>query len=243
MCLESDGKKRRGNETKPCLDSSYCMLWLAVSRSFHLFLLWAICCLHAWCPSGFLRATYHQHDLFWRLCFCFVFLNWPSNQSSSAFHRVENACTKLVQAASMLKADPYSVPARDYLIDGSRGILSGTSDLLLTFDEAEVFILSFFILFEKSVCQQKFAARPKNNVANIPCNRVKGCAIDFHWAGKLIWKDLVSSEWTCERGRGLLSQALWYKNSIHSIFPPGCCNTCREDSEVDKCITCLWNPP
>uniref|UniRef100_A0A8C2Z1X5 Vinculin n=1 Tax=Cyclopterus lumpus TaxID=8103 RepID=A0A8C2Z1X5_CYCLU len=55
-----------------------------------------------------------------------------------AFIKVENACTKLVQAASMLKADPYSVPARDYLIDGSRGILSGTSDLLLTFDEAEV---------------------------------------------------------------------------------------------------------
>ncbi|XP_018616690.1 vinculin isoform X2 [Scleropages formosus] len=55
-----------------------------------------------------------------------------------AFIKVENACTKLVQAARMLKADPYSVPARDYLIDGSRGILSGTSDLLLTFDEAEV---------------------------------------------------------------------------------------------------------
>lgn len=53
-------------------------------------------------------------------------------------YRVENACTKLVQAAQMLRADPYSVPARDYLIDGSRGILSGTSDLLLTFDEAEV---------------------------------------------------------------------------------------------------------
>lgn len=51
---------------------------------------------------------------------------------------MENACTKLVQAAQMLQADPYSVPARDYLIDGSRGILSGTSDLLLTFDEAEV---------------------------------------------------------------------------------------------------------
>uniref|UniRef100_A0A672G6G1 Vinculin n=1 Tax=Salarias fasciatus TaxID=181472 RepID=A0A672G6G1_SALFA len=60
------------------------------------------------------------------------------SQSFSASLRVENACTKLVQAASMLKADPYSVPARDYLIDGSRGILSGTSDLLLTFDEAEV---------------------------------------------------------------------------------------------------------
>eukprot|EP00071_Canis_lupus_P051980 XP_536395.3 vinculin [Canis lupus familiaris] len=55
-----------------------------------------------------------------------------------AFIKVENACTKLVQAAQMLQSDPYSVPARDYLIDGSRGILSGTSDLLLTFDEAEV---------------------------------------------------------------------------------------------------------
>lgn len=54
------------------------------------------------------------------------------------FLRVENACAKLVEAAQMLRTDPYSVPARDYLIDGSRGILSGTSDLLLTFDEAEV---------------------------------------------------------------------------------------------------------
>lgn len=57
---------------------------------------------------------------------------------SSFFLRVENSSSKLVQASQMLKADPYSVPARDYLIDGSRGILSGTSDLLLTFDEAEV---------------------------------------------------------------------------------------------------------
>ncbi|XP_063047728.1 vinculin-like isoform X2 [Engraulis encrasicolus] len=56
----------------------------------------------------------------------------------SAFIKVENASDKLFQAAQMLKADPYSVPARDHLIDGSRGILSGTSDLLLTFDEAEV---------------------------------------------------------------------------------------------------------
>lgn len=87
----------------------------------------------------FISMTYSE-DFF---VFCF---NWSSNPSSSAcFHRVENACTKLVQAASMLKADPYSVPARDYLIDGSRGILSGTSDLLLTFDEAEVFIHSFIL--------------------------------------------------------------------------------------------------
>ncbi|XP_032868535.1 vinculin isoform X2 [Amblyraja radiata] len=55
-----------------------------------------------------------------------------------AFIKVETACTKLIQAAQMLKDNPYAVPARDYLIDGSRGILSGTSDLLLTFDEAEV---------------------------------------------------------------------------------------------------------
>ncbi|KAF7652547.1 hypothetical protein LDENG_00095030 [Lucifuga dentata] len=55
-----------------------------------------------------------------------------------AFIKVENSSSKLVQAAQMLKTDPYSVPARDYLIDGSRGILSGTSDLLLSFDEAEV---------------------------------------------------------------------------------------------------------
>lgn len=62
---------------------------------------------------------------------------------ASCFLRVENSSAKLVQASQMLKADPYSVPARDYLIDGSRGILSGTSDLLLTFDEAEVCVCPF----------------------------------------------------------------------------------------------------
>lgn len=61
---------------------------------------------------------------------------------ASCFLRVENSSSKLVQASQMLKADPYSVPARDYLIDGSRGILSGTSDLLLTFDEAEVCVFA-----------------------------------------------------------------------------------------------------
>ncbi len=38
----------------------------------------------------------------------------------------------------MLKADPYSGPARRKLIEGSRGILQGTSSLLLCFDESEV---------------------------------------------------------------------------------------------------------
>lgn len=51
----------------------------------------------------------------------------------------------------MLQADPYSVPARDYLIDGSRGILSGTSDLLLTFDEAEVGNQSHRPLLDRSL--------------------------------------------------------------------------------------------
>uniref|UniRef100_A0A667Y211 Vinculin n=1 Tax=Myripristis murdjan TaxID=586833 RepID=A0A667Y211_9TELE len=68
-----------------------------------------------------------------------------------AFIKVENSCSKLVQAAQMLKADPYSVPARDYLIDGSRGILSGTSDLLLTFDEAEVMLKLWMTKMSKMI--------------------------------------------------------------------------------------------
>lgn len=69
----------------------------------------------------------------------------------------------------MLKADPYSVPARDYLIDGSRGILSGTSDLLLTFDEAEVCLcLCVFVCVSVCVCLFVSASlypcvRPKNH--------------------------------------------------------------------------------
>lgn len=38
----------------------------------------------------------------------------------------------------MLRSDPFSVPARKKLIDGARGILQGTSALLLCFDESEV---------------------------------------------------------------------------------------------------------
>ncbi|CAH0687078.1 unnamed protein product [Chilo suppressalis] len=56
----------------------------------------------------------------------------------SALHRVENAATLLQQASDMLRADPYSGPARKKLIEGSRGILQGTSALLLCFDESEV---------------------------------------------------------------------------------------------------------
>nr|XP_049705344.1 vinculin isoform X3 [Helicoverpa armigera] len=56
----------------------------------------------------------------------------------SALHRVETAATLLQQASDMLRADPFSGPARKKLIEGSRGILQGTSALLLCFDESEV---------------------------------------------------------------------------------------------------------
>lgn len=56
----------------------------------------------------------------------------------SSLHRVEAAARHLEEASAMLKADPYSGPARKKLIEGSRGILQGTSALLLCFDESEV---------------------------------------------------------------------------------------------------------
>ncbi|XP_052711198.1 vinculin-like isoform X2 [Crassostrea angulata] len=55
-----------------------------------------------------------------------------------ALNRVEEASLLLLQASEMLRADPYSAPARKKLIEGSRGILQGTSSLLLAFDESEV---------------------------------------------------------------------------------------------------------
>uniref|UniRef100_A0A1B6CKP3 Vinculin n=1 Tax=Clastoptera arizonana TaxID=38151 RepID=A0A1B6CKP3_9HEMI len=56
----------------------------------------------------------------------------------SALFRVEGASKLLEEASGMLKVDPYSGPARKKLIEGSRGILQGTSSLLLCFDESEV---------------------------------------------------------------------------------------------------------
>ncbi|XP_052798611.1 vinculin-like isoform X4 [Mya arenaria] len=55
-----------------------------------------------------------------------------------ALRRVEESSILLLQASDMLRADPYSAPARKKLIEGSRGILQGTSALLLAFDESEV---------------------------------------------------------------------------------------------------------
>uniref|UniRef100_U5EZL2 Vinculin n=1 Tax=Corethrella appendiculata TaxID=1370023 RepID=U5EZL2_9DIPT len=56
----------------------------------------------------------------------------------SALARVENSSQHLEEASAMLKGDPFSTPARKKLIEGSRGILQGTSSLLLCFDESEV---------------------------------------------------------------------------------------------------------
>ncbi|XP_044585118.1 vinculin isoform X8 [Cotesia glomerata] len=56
----------------------------------------------------------------------------------AALQRVEGASRLLEEASALLKHDPYSGPARKKLIEGSRGILQGTSSLLLCFDESEV---------------------------------------------------------------------------------------------------------
>lgn len=56
----------------------------------------------------------------------------------SSLTRVETASQLLEEASAMLRGDPFSGPARKKLIEGSRGILQGTSSLLLCFDESEV---------------------------------------------------------------------------------------------------------
>nr|CAB3234304.1 vinculin-like [Phallusia mammillata] len=55
-----------------------------------------------------------------------------------AIDKVEHAATLLKSASTDLGQDPYSKSGREKLISGARGILQGTSDLLLVFDEAEV---------------------------------------------------------------------------------------------------------
>jgi len=55
-----------------------------------------------------------------------------------AIAKVENAATLLEEASSLSKVDPYSKAARTKLIEGSRWILQGTSNVLLCFDESEV---------------------------------------------------------------------------------------------------------
>lgn len=56
----------------------------------------------------------------------------------AALTRVENSAQLLVEATSMLRNAPSSAQARSKLIDGSRGILQGTSALLCCLDESMV---------------------------------------------------------------------------------------------------------
>jgi vinculin len=55
-----------------------------------------------------------------------------------SLQRVEISSRSLEEACHILKSDPYSSAGRKKLIDGARGILQGTSALLLCFDESEV---------------------------------------------------------------------------------------------------------
>ncbi|XP_059099435.1 vinculin-like isoform X3 [Tigriopus californicus] len=55
-----------------------------------------------------------------------------------ALNKVDEAARLLVEAAKLSKIDPLSKPARMKLIEGSRWILQGTSNVLLVFDESEV---------------------------------------------------------------------------------------------------------
>jgi len=51
---------------------------------------------------------------------------------------IEKASESLSMASSSLKSDPYSQVGRDRLIEGSRGILQGTTAMLICFDASQV---------------------------------------------------------------------------------------------------------
>jgi len=51
---------------------------------------------------------------------------------------IEKASESLAQASSSLKSDPFSQAGRDRLIEGSRGILQGTTNMLISFDASQV---------------------------------------------------------------------------------------------------------
>ena len=56
----------------------------------------------------------------------------------AALNKVEGAARLLEEASTLSKVDPLSKNARAKLIEGSRWILQGTSNVLLVFDESEV---------------------------------------------------------------------------------------------------------
>ena len=58
-----------------------------------------------------------------------------------ALTTIEKASTYLEEACKEMKMDPYSQSGRDRLITGSRGILQGTTAMLVSFDESQVMYL------------------------------------------------------------------------------------------------------
>ena len=55
-----------------------------------------------------------------------------------ALGAIERASQLLEMACKEMKQDPYSQGGRDKLISGSRGILQGTTSMLVSFDESQV---------------------------------------------------------------------------------------------------------
>ena len=51
---------------------------------------------------------------------------------------IEKAADLLETACMEMKQDPFSQHGRDHLITGSRGILQGTTSMLVAFDESQV---------------------------------------------------------------------------------------------------------
>ncbi|XP_063956945.1 vinculin-like isoform X5 [Lytechinus pictus] len=114
-----------------------------------------------------------------------------------AFTGVEESANKLAEAAMQLKQDPYSSPARKKLIDGARGILGGTSDLLLCFDQSEVRkivrvakgVLEYLAVSEVVECLEDLVTFVKNlspgmaNMANKVTSRSKELTHTAHANG------------------------------------------------------------
>ncbi len=63
-----------------------------------------------------------------------------------ALDAIGKSANLLEQACKDMKRDPYSKQGRDRLIAGSRGILQGTTAMLVIFDESQV--KQFFIVID-----------------------------------------------------------------------------------------------
>ncbi|VEL17802.1 unnamed protein product [Protopolystoma xenopodis] len=78
--------------------------------------------------------------------------------------RVEDACILLQEAVRLFNADSTSAIAKKKLIDGSRGILQGTSSVLLTVDMSEV---RKIIGYCRSVLEMLASAEVVNSLSSL----------------------------------------------------------------------------